>query len=218
MSPAVPRHPGLPAGAVPLVAILRGLLPEQAAAVGSALFDAGLRCLEVPLNRPHALRCIEILVSMAPADALIGGGTMMSLRDVDEVVAAGGRLMVSPHCDPELIGHAAERGMFCAPGVATPSEAFQALRAGAHALKLFPAEQIGARGLKALCTVLPPGTEVWPVGGVDERQMAEWLRAGATGFGIGSQLFRPGVEAAEVGLRAARMLRAWQEARQGSGA
>jgi 2-dehydro-3-deoxyphosphogalactonate aldolase len=121
--------------------------------------------------------------------------------------------MVAPHCDPELIAHAAARSMFCAPGVATPSEAFSALRAGAHALKLFPAEQIGTRGLKALCTVLPPGTAVWPVGGVDEAQMAEWVRAGATGFGIGSQLFQPGLEAAEVGRRGASMLRAWREAR-----
>ncbi len=218
MNPALPRHPGLPAGTVPLVAILRGLLPEQAAAVGAALFEAGLRCLEVPLNRPHALRCIQILAAMAPADALVGGGTMMSPRDVDEVVAAGGLLMVSPHCDPQLIAHAAARGMFCAPGVATPSEAFSALRAGAHALKLFPAEQIGPRGLKALRTVLPPGTEVWPVGGVDEAQMAEWVGAGATGFGIGSQLFRPGLDAAEVGRRAARMLSAWHEARVPPGA
>lgn len=213
MNPSPPRHPGLPPGAEPLVAILRGLVPEQAAAVGAALFEAGFRCLEVPLNRPQALRCIEILASMAPPDALVGGGTMLSLRDVDEVASAGGGLMVAPHCDPELIAHAAARGMFCAPGVATPSEAFSALRAGAHALKLFPAEQIGTRGLKALCTVLPPGTDVWPVGGVDEAQMADWVRAGATGFGIGSQLFQPGLEAAEIGRRAAGMLRAWRAAR-----
>lgn len=213
MNPSTPRHPGLAPGAEPLVAILRGLRPDQAAAVGGALFEAGFRCLEVPLNRPQALRCIEILASMAPPDALVGGGTMLSPRDVDEVASAGGGLMVAPHCDPELIAHAAARGMFCAPGVATPSEAFSALRAGAHALKLFPAEQIGTRGLKALCTVLPPGTAVWPVGGVDEAQMAEWVRAGATGFGIGSQLFQPGLEAAEVGRRGASMLRAWREAR-----
>ena len=215
MQASTSRHPGLPSGAEPLVAILRGLLPQQAAAVGAALFDAGLRCLEVPLNRPQALRCIEILATMAPPDALVGGGTMLSPRDVDEVAAAGGRLMVAPHCDPELIAHAAARGMFCAPGVATPSEAFSALRAGAHALKLFPAEQIGVRGLKALCTVLPPGTPLWPVGGVDEAQMADWVRAGATGFGIGSQLFQPGLEAAEIGRRGASMLRAWRAARGG---
>ncbi len=218
MNLPIARHPGLPAGAPPLVAILRGLLPEQAAEVGTALFETGFRCLEVPLNRPHALRCIEILASMAPPDGLIGGGTMLSTQHVDEVIAAGGSLMVAPHCDPELIAHAAARGMFCAPGVATPSEAFSALRAGAHALKLFPAEQIGPRGLKALCTVLPAGTALWPVGGVDEQQMGEWLRAGATGFGIGSQLFRPGLDAAEVGRRGARMLRAWHEASAPSGA
>jgi 2-dehydro-3-deoxyphosphogalactonate aldolase len=213
MNPVTSRHPGLAAGVEPLVAILRGLRPEEAAAVGAALFDAGLRCLEVPLNRPQALRCIEILVAMAPPDALIGGGTMLSQLDVDGVIDAGGRLMVAPHCDPQVISHAAARGMFCAPGVATPSEAFAALRAGAHALKLFPAEQVGVRGLKALGTVLPPGTPVWPVGGVGEAEMAEWVRAGATGFGIGSQLFQPGLDAAEVGRRGARMLRAWHAAR-----
>jgi len=213
MNPSPSRHPGLPPGAEPLVAILRGLVAQQAAAVCAALFEAGFRCLEVPLNRPQALRCIEILAAMAPPDALVGGGTMLSPRDVDEVAAAGGRLMVCPHCDPELIAHAAARGLFCAPGVATPSEAFSALRAGAHALKLFPAEQIGTRGLKALCTVLPAGTAVWPVGGVDEAQMAEWVRAGATGFGIGSQLFQPGLEAVEIGRRGAGMLRAWRQAR-----
>ncbi|MGC8730919.1 MAG: 2-dehydro-3-deoxy-6-phosphogalactonate aldolase [Halothiobacillaceae bacterium] len=210
---STPRHPGLPAGAPPLVAILRGLQPAQAQPVAGALFEAGFRCLEVPLNRPHALACIEIIAAMAPPDALVGGGTMLSVGDVDAVFDAGGRLMVCPHCDPALIAHAAYCGMFCAPGVATPSEAFAALRAGAHALKLFPAEQIGARGLKAMGTVLPAGTALWAVGGIDAPDMAEWVRAGATGFGIGSLLFQPSLDVAELGRRAVRMLQAWRDAR-----
>jgi 2-dehydro-3-deoxyphosphogalactonate aldolase len=149
--------------APPLVAILRGLESERAVAVARTLFDAGFRILEVPLNRPGALQCIAAIVAMAPAGTLIGGGTMLTPADVDAVHAAGGRLTVAPNCDAAVIRRSRELGMFCAPGIATPSEAFAALAAGADVLKLFPAEMIGAGGLKAMASVLPPGTGLWPV-------------------------------------------------------
>lgn len=194
----------------PLVAILRGLAPQEAAGIGAALFEAGFRLLEVPLNRPGALAAIGILANIAPAGALVGGGTMLSVADVDAVHAAGGRLMVSPNCNPAVIRRAAQLGMLCAPGVATPTEAFTALDAGAHALKIFPAEMVGTAGLKAIRTVLPEGTPLWPVGGITPESIAPWRAAGATGFGIGSQLYAPGLSAQEVGARAARYVQAWR--------
>lgn len=197
---------------MPLVAILRGLEPDQASSVGLALYAAGFRTLEVPLNRPGALDCIATLVRTLPDDVLVGGGTMLSVADVDAVHAAGGRLMVSPNCNGPVIAHAAARGMLCAPGVATPSEAFAALEAGAHALKLFPSEMVGHGGLKALKSVLPAGTDFWPVGGITPESMAAWVAAGATGFGIGSQLYAPGTAAEVVEQRARAYVAAWQDA------
>jgi 2-dehydro-3-deoxyphosphogalactonate aldolase len=195
---------------MPLVAILRGLEPANAASIGNALLESGFRSLEVPLNRPGALQCIEILARMLPSDAMVGGGTMLTLADVDAVHGAGGRLMVSPNCNALVIAHAAARGMLCAPGVTTPSEAFAALQAGAHALKVFPAEMVGHAGLKALKSVLHVGADLWPVGGITPESMPLWRAAGATGFGIGSHLFSPGDSAAEV-LRKGRLyVQAWQ--------
>ena len=195
---------------MPLVAILRGLDVAQAGPVGLALYAAGFRTLEVPLNRPGALDCIEQLVQALPDDALVGGGTMLTVTDVDAVHAAGGRLMVSPNCDARVISRAAALGMLCAPGVATPSEAFAALEAGAHALKLFPAEMVGPGGLKAMRSVLPVGTEFWPVGGITPDSMGGWTKAGATGFGIGSQLYAPGTGAADVLDRGLAFVAAWK--------
>jgi 2-dehydro-3-deoxyphosphogalactonate aldolase len=194
---------------LPLVAILRGLAPQDAPLVGRVLFDAGWRLLEVPLNRPGALDAIRILVEMAPADAIVGGGTMLSVADVDAVAQAGGRLFVAPNCNPAAIAHARAAGMLCAPGVATPTEAFAALDAGAHALKLFPAESIGPAGLKAMTSVLPAGTPLWPVGGVTPEQIPAWKKAGATGAGIGGQLFTPGIAAHDLAARAAAFAAAW---------
>jgi 2-dehydro-3-deoxyphosphogalactonate aldolase len=194
---------------MPLVAILRGLDATAAVEVGRALYAAGFRTLEVPLNRPGALECIELLTKTLPADALVGGGTMLTQTDVDAVVAAGGRLMVSPNCNARVIAHAAGLGMLCAPGVATPTEAFAALEAGAHALKLFPSEMVGHGGLKAMKSVLPSGTEFWPVGGITPDSMAAWVKAGATGFGIGSQLYAPGTSAADVVERGRAFVAAW---------
>jgi len=195
---------------LPLVAILRGLAPQDAPAIGRVLFDAGWRLLEVPLNRPGALDAIRILVDMAPPDAVVGGGTMLSVADVDAVARAGGRLFVAPNCNPAAIAHARAAGMLCAPGVATPTEAFVALDAGAHALKLFPAESIGPAGLKAMTSVLPAGTPLWPVGGVTPEQIPVWKKAGATGAGIGGQLFTPGIALDELAARAAAFAAAWR--------
>lgn len=194
----------------PLVAILRGLAPTEAAAVGTVLLDAGFRLLEVPLNRPGALESIAVLANMAPPDAIVGGGTMLSVADVDAVYGAGGRLLVSPNCNTEVIAHAAKLGMLCSPGVATPSEAFAALGAGAHALKVFPAESVGYAGLKAWKSVMPAGTPLWPVGGVSPDTIAPWVAAGATGFGVGGQLYTPGVALDELAQRAARFVAAWR--------
>lgn len=196
----------------PLVAILRGLVPTEAQAVGEALVESGFRTLEVPLNRPGALECIATLARTLPADAIVGGGTMLTVADVEAVHAAGGRLMVSPNCDVAVIRRAVELGMLCAPGVATPTEAFAALQAGAHALKLFPAEMVGHGGIKALKSVLPAGTDLWPVGGITPESMGPWKKAGATGFGIGSQLFAPGTSAADVLVRGRAYVQAWQQA------
>jgi 2-dehydro-3-deoxyphosphogalactonate aldolase len=196
----------------PLVAILRGLPPQDAAQIGATLFEAGFRLLEVPLNRPGALDAIAELVRIAPKDALVGGGTMLAPQDVDAVKAAGGRMYVAPHCDPELIRYAVDAGMLCLPGVATPSEAFAALRAGAQGLKLFPAETIGYAGLRALRTVLPAGTHVLPVGGVNPGTIGEWVAAGATGFGIGTALYKPGMSAAEMAPVARSFIEAWEAA------
>lgn len=203
------------APALPLVAILRGLDVNSAAAVGQALFDAGFRILEVPLNRPGALECIAILASIAPPDALVGAGTVLSVADVDAVHAAGGGLIVSPNCNPAVIHRSVATGLFSAPGIVTPSEAFCALDAGAHALKIFPAEQVGTAGLKALLSVLPSGTSIWPVGGITPESMAGWVKAGATGFGIGGQLYAPGTPADQVRARAAGFVTAWAACQAG---
>lgn len=194
----------------PLVAILRGLLASDAATVGAALVDAGFTMIEVPLNRPQALACIELLTAQMPAGVLIGGGTMLSRADVDNVHAAGGRLMVAPNCEPDVIRRARDLGMLCAPGIATPTEAFAALRHGAQVLKLFPAEGVGTAGLKALNSVLPAGTPVWPVGGITPDSLAPWMRAGAAGFGIGGQLFQPGIAPELLAERARAFIAAWK--------
>jgi 2-dehydro-3-deoxyphosphogalactonate aldolase len=182
----------------PLVAILRGLTPEEAPQVGRTLFDAGFRILEVPLNRPGALAAIEVLRKMAPDDAIVGGGTMLSREHVDQVLQAGGTLMVSPNCEPDVIRYAVEKKMLCLPGVATPTEAYHALAAGAHGLKLFPAEMAGPPVVKALRSVLPPQTRLLPVGGITPDNMAAFVKAGADGFGIGGALYQPGGEPGQL--------------------
>lgn len=194
----------------PLVAILRGLKPAEAVDVAKALHAAGFRALEVPLNRPGALECIAAMVALNLPDTLVGGGTMLNVGHVEAVYEAGGRLLVSPNCNPAAIRRAADLGMYCAPGVATPTEAFAALDAGAHALKLFPAEMIGHGGLKAFGSVIPAGTPMWPVGGITPDNMEGWVRAGANGFGIGGALYTPGVTLDALAERAAAFVAKWR--------
>ncbi|NRF71150.1 2-dehydro-3-deoxy-6-phosphogalactonate aldolase [Aquincola sp. S2] len=202
-------RPAFAADLPPLVAILRGLQPERAADVGRVLFDCGLRGVEVPLNRPGALPAIATLAAMAPADALVGAGTVLAEADVDAVAQAGGRLIVSPHFDPAIVARTIARGLIAAPGVFTASEAFAALRAGAHALKLFPAEGSSPAALRALATVLPEDTPLWPVGGLEPEHLAAWRAAGATGFGIGGALFKPAFDLDEIARRARAFVAAW---------
>lgn len=186
---------------LPLIAILRGVTPDESVAVGRALFEAGFGLIEVPLNSPDPLRSIEALARSLP-EALVGAGTVLAPADVQRIADAGGGLIVAPNFDPEVVQEAVRRGMACMPGVMTPTEAFAALRAGATELKLFPAEIVGPEGLKAMRAVLPARARLFPVGGVTPENLATYCRAGAAGFGIGSALFRPGMAAAEIAPRA----------------
>ena len=192
---------------LPLVAILRGLTPAEAPAIGQALVDSGFALIEVPLNSPRPLESIATLAAQHP-NHLIGAGTVLTSAQVREVQAAGGRIIISPHFDPVVVHEALRLGLVCVPGVATPSEAFAALHAGAHALKLFPAEMITPSVLKALRAVLPGSTALLPVGGITPDNMAAYLSAGAKGFGLGSALYKPGQSAQEVGAAAQRFVRA----------
>ena len=196
---------------LPLVAILRGIRPEQAEAIGAALVGAGLRLIEVPLNSPEPLRSIEILARRYGGAALIGAGTVMTPGAARQVVDAGGRLVVMPHGDPEVIRAAKAANAWCLPGVATPTEGFAALKAGADGLKLFPGEALPPAVLKAWKAVFPPDVPLLPVGGITPETMAEYVASGAAGFGIGSALYKPGLDAAEVGRRANTFVAAWQK-------
>ena len=202
-------HAGMWPPELPLVAILRGLQPERAADVARVLFDAGFRALEVPLNRPGAIAAIAAIVPLAPADAVVGAGTVLDTAQVDAVGDTGATLVVSPHFDAAVVRRARERGMRAVPGVFTASEAFAAWRAGADALKIFPAEAMTHAGLTGLTTVLPPGLPLWPVGGIVPDNMAAWRRAGATGFGLGGGLFKPELRVLEIAARAKAYVDAW---------
>lgn len=195
---------------LPLVAILRGLVPGEAVAVGTALVEAGFRCLEVPLNSPEPFESIRLLATALGDRALVGAGTVLDTASVDRVAQAGGRIVISPNCNVDVIRATKALGLASLPAFFTPSEAFAAIDAGADALKLFPAEIAGPVGLKAMRAVLPRDMAVLPVGGVDAAQFAAWRAAGASGFGIGSSLFAPGRAAAEVGARAKAMVAAWR--------
>lgn len=200
----------------PLVAILRGLTPAEAPMVGRVLFETGFRMLEVPLNRPNAIEAMKVLMQAAPPDALIGAGTVLTVQDVDAVKEAGGRLIVSPHCAVEVISHAVKLGMIAMPGVATPTEAFQALKAGAQGLKLFPAEMIPPGALKSIRSILPAGTPLFPVGGINPQNMAGYVAAGAAGFGIGGQLYQPNVEESAFRRSAQAFMSAREKLLQGA--
>lgn len=193
--------------ACPLVAILRGVRPDEVLAIGHALVETGFRIIEVPLNSPQPLESIALLTDALGDAALIGAGTVLEVGQVQQVVSAGGQIIVMPHMDPAVIREAKRLGLFAMPGFATPSEAFAALRAGADALKLFPAEANPPAALKAMRAVLPAAVPVLPVGSITPDNMAPYLAAGASGFGLGSALYKAGSSAAQVREAALRFIR-----------
>lgn len=197
MTPLEPSHLRTALANCPLIAILRGLTPAEAPHVGRVLWNAGFRILEVPLNSPQPLESIALLREALP-DALIGAGTVLTAAQARDVLAAGGQLAISPNFDAQVTRAALDGGMLAIPGVATPSEAFAALAAGAHALKLFPAEMISPAAVKAMRAVLPKDALLIPVGGIGAANMAAYLQAGANGFGIGSSLYSPGKEISKL--------------------
>jgi len=196
---------------IELVAILRGLTPQRAPEVGAALAGAGFRTIEVPLNSPDPFDTIKLLAAAHP-DCLIGAGTVLEPAQVDRVHAAGGRLVVAPNCDTDVIRRGLDLGMRVLPGIATATEAFAALRAGATELKLFPASTYGAGHLRALKSVLPKHVKVFPVGGIGSQDIAEWLVSGADGLGFGGELFKPAYTLAELTKRAHELVQALRAA------
>jgi 2-dehydro-3-deoxyphosphogalactonate aldolase len=195
-----------------LIAILRGLTPDEAVAVGRAVAEAGIGILEVPLNSPDPGQSISLLREALPG-CLVGAGTVLTTAQVEEAHAAGAQLVVSPNTDAGVIAETVGRGMRSCPGAATPSEAFAALAAGARAVKVFPAVQVGPAGMKAWTDVLPAWAELIPVGGIDGSSFPAWTAAGATGFGVGSALYRAGLPPADVADRARALQSAWEQAR-----
>ncbi|MGF9757297.1 2-dehydro-3-deoxy-6-phosphogalactonate aldolase [Microvirga sp. 0TCS3.31] len=195
---------------LPLIAILRGLKPENAEAVGHALVEAGFRIIEVPLNSPEPFRSIEILAKTMPRNVLVGAGTVLDPEQVNGIRDVGGRLIVMPHADLDVIRRAKQQDLICTPGVATPTEAFAALKAGADAIKIFPAEAVPPAVVKAWRAVLPKDALVVPVGGIKPDTMKPYVDAGANGFGLGSALFTPGMPVEEIGRNARSFAAAWQ--------
>jgi 2-dehydro-3-deoxyphosphogalactonate aldolase len=204
---------GSSANSAALVAILRGVVPERVVGIGDVLYAAGFRMIEVPLNSPDPFASIAALAACNRPDWIVGAGTVLTVADVQRTQAAGGRLVVAPNCDPQVIRSAVQLGMQVMPGFATATEAFQAIQAGAQDLKLFPACTYGPRHLQALRAVLPTSVRVFPVGGIGVADIAAWLTAGAAGFGLGSELFRPEYELEEIAQRAADLVRAVRGAR-----
>jgi 2-dehydro-3-deoxyphosphogalactonate aldolase len=196
---------------VEMVAILRGLTPQRAPEVGAALVAAGFRTIEVPLNSPEPFHTIEMLVRQR-RDCLVGAGTVLTPAEVDRVHGAGGKLVVAPNCDASVIRRALELGMRVMPGIATATEAFTAIGAGATDLKLFPAATYGPRHLRALKSVMPKHARIYPVGGIGSQDIAEWLVSGADGFGFGSELFTPAYTLAEIEKRAHALIEALRAA------
>lgn len=191
---------------MPLIAILRGLTPERAVEVSQAVFAAGIRVIEVPLNSPHAYASIAKLRNLFGDTCLCGAGTVISAFEVKRIHDVGGRLIVSPNFDAEVVEHALALGMVVMPGIATATEAFSAIHAGAQRLKLFPAATYGSRHLKALKDVLPGHIRVYPVGGIGATEIDEWKTAGADGFGFGSEVFRPTYRLEEISVRTQRVV------------
>lgn len=200
----------LQGGCPGIVAILRGVQPDEAVAVGRALVDAGIRIIEVPLNSPQPLASIERLAASLGEQALIGAGTVLSASAVDAVADAGGKLIVSPNTDAAVIARALHRDLESLPGSMTPTEAFAAFSAGARHIKLFPGSSFGPAYLRALREVLPVECKVWAVGGASAANLNQWMAAGAVGIGVGGSLYQPGVGIDVVRARATELVAAWR--------
>ena len=200
---------------MPLIAILRGIKPAEAPQVAKVLIDAGFRIIEVPLNSPNAIESIRRMVHELGDQALFGAGTVTDPLSIAEIKAAGGRVIISPHLNVDIVNLTKKSELFSIPGVATPSEAFTALAAGADALKLFPGEACPPKVLKAIKVVLPPQTLLLPVGGINQGNLADYWQAGAAGFGIGSNLYASGRNVEEIALRAKELVAAMNRIRGG---
>lgn len=192
----------------PLIAILRGVTPNEVVGIGEAVLDAGFTLIEVPLNSPDPLESVARLSKAFAGRAVVGAGTVLEEQEVDAVQAAGGTMIISPNASIDVIVRTARTGLVSLPGIATPSEAFAALRAGATALKLFPAEGASSAVLKAMRAVLPSSFRVFPVGGITPDSLSGWLKAGAAGFGLGSALYTPGLNPEQVSIRARKFVAA----------
>ena len=193
-----------------IVAILRGVEPDEVEGIGDALYEAGIRVVEVPLNSPEPFRSIAALAVRFQNRMVVGAGTVLDIGSVDQLKAAGGQISVSPDCNPDVIVRAVERGLVPLPGVFTPTEAFTAVRAGARHLKLFPAEAASPRTVKAWKAVLPRDVCIYAVGGVTPANMKDWAEAGCAGFGIGSNIYKPGMSSQDVGKSARDFVAAWK--------
>lgn len=203
---------------LPLIAILRGIRPDEAVDIGSRLYEAGFRLIEVPLNSPDPIASIAALRQTLPDDALVGAGTVLAASQIEQFVACGGELVVMPHADPIVIRAAKAVDLICVPGIVTPTEAFAALAAGADALKIFPAELVTPSILKAIRAVLPKGIRLLPVGGITPDNMQPYVDAGAVGFGLGSALFKPGMAAKQTTDNARKFVAAWRVMRSATAA
>jgi 2-dehydro-3-deoxyphosphogalactonate aldolase len=195
----------------PIIAILRGIEPAEAVDVGRALVDAGIRIVEVPLNSPQANTSIERLATSIGSEALVGAGTVLTAVSVDEVASAGAKFVVSPNTDVDVIARTLERGLEPMPGAMTPTEALQAISAGARHLKIFPAGSVGGGHIRALCDVLPSDCRIWAVGGVSAANLPNWIRSGAFGVGIGGSLYRAGRPIDDIRSGAAELIAAWRQ-------